>query len=138
VDAEKLVVPAPDARELDALSLPPERQPARSVQPAGAAELCKRASAQFAARSCAATESAEQQAQVDARPRVLAAELSTQSRKKALARRALLAAQPFARGERFPPEALREAQKLASRPAPYSQCEAEPPGMQEAQKLAAL
>jgi hypothetical protein len=136
-DAEKLVVPAPGARELDALSLPPERQPARSEQPAWAAELCTRVSARFAARSCAATESAEQPAQSDARQPALAAQLSMQSQKMVLVRRALLAAQPFARAERFPPEALQEVQKLASRPAPHSQCVSEPPAMPRALKLEA-
>jgi hypothetical protein len=137
-DAEKSVVPAPDARELDALSPPPERQLAKLEQLAWAVELCTRVSAQFAARSCAATESAEQPAQVDAPPPALAAQPSTQSQKLALVRRALLAAQSFSRAERFPPEALQEAQKLASRRAPYSQYESEPPAMPEAQKLAAL
>jgi hypothetical protein len=94
-DAEKLVVQALGARELDAPSLPPERQPAQPGRPVAEAELCTPVSAQFAARSCAATESAEQPARSDALPPAPAAEPSTQPPKKALARRVLLVAQPF-------------------------------------------
>jgi hypothetical protein len=64
--AEKLVVPAPDAPELDATC--PERKPqlVRWAQPAEAAEPYIQVAARSAARSCAAKESAEQREQVGA------------------------------------------------------------------------
>lgn len=77
--AEKLVVPAPDAQAPDATFPQPEFQLVPWAQPAEAAELCTPAVAQFAARSCAAKESAAQPAQVDAaRTLVLAPKLEMQ------------------------------------------------------------
>jgi hypothetical protein len=70
--AEKLVVPAPDALELDATCPEPKPQLARWAPPAEAAEPYIQVAAQSAGRSCAVKESAEQREQVGAaRPPVL-------------------------------------------------------------------
>jgi hypothetical protein len=58
-DAGKWVDPEPDVPALDGQSPPQEHRPAPSAPLASAAELCRRGAARFAARSCAARESAE-------------------------------------------------------------------------------
>jgi len=123
--AEKLVVPAPDAPELDATCPEPKPQLVRWAQPAEAAEPYIQVAARSAARSCAAKESAVQREQVGAaRPPVLV-------RKQALK----LATEPAVQHPTPKPEAQLARTAPQAAQAELKPPEAQTPASQSAKEL---
>jgi hypothetical protein len=145
VDAGKLVALAPGGREPDALCPQPEHRLAMQEPPVSEGEPCTRASAQFVARSCAATEAAEQPARADEarpefalkleverpnveRPNVEGPTQAPEARPTRPATQSVRLAPQVARTEPRPPESP-EAQPLAFPPARAEQGAAELPAM---------
>jgi len=137
--SEKLVVPAPDAPELDATFPQPEPQLVPWAQPAEAAALCTPVVARFAARSCAAKESAARRAQADAaRTLVVALKHEMEHETKLEMEPAVKQQTPKARLARPAPQAAQveskspEAQPLVSQPEQESRALPAQPAMRPA------
>ena len=134
-DAEKLVVPAPDARALDATCPEPKPQLVPRAQSAEAAEPCTPGAVPSAVRSSAATEAAAQPARADAaRIPMPAPKLKIEMKpvaKPSIQKPEAQLAPRAAQAESQPPE----VQPPAAQPERASPVEAEQSALPAAQKL---